>query len=61
MIHEVMKRKDLVKKLENGGFQFERHGGGHDIYVRGKERECIPRHTEINEILAKTILKRRGL
>mgnify|MGYP002245292739 CR=1 FL=1 len=23
-----MKRKDLVKKLENGGFQFERHGGG---------------------------------
>jgi len=56
-----MKRKDLVKKLENGGFQFERHGGGHDIYVRGKERECIPRHTEINEILAKTILRRRGL
>lgn len=56
-----MKRKDLIKKLEAGGFVFERHGGNHDIYVRGNEREPIERHKEINEILAKAILKRRGL
>lgn len=56
-----MKRKDLIKKLEKGGFQFERHGGNHDVYKRGNEREEIPRHNEINEHLAKAILRRRGL
>lgn len=56
-----MKNKDLIKKLLDGGFQFERHGGNHDIYVRGNEREEIPRHKEINEKLAKAILRRRGL
>jgi len=56
-----MKRKELIKLLEKGGFQFERHGGSHDIYVRNSEREEIPRHREINEQLAKAILKRRGL
>ncbi len=56
-----MKRKELIKRLEKGGFVFERHGGSHDIYVRGAEREEIPRHKEINEMLAKAILRRRGL
>ena len=56
-----MKRKELVKLLEKGGFRFERHGGNHDVYIRGSEREEIPRHKEINEYLAKAILKRRGL
>ena len=56
-----MKRKELIKRLERGGFAFERHGGSHDIYVRGTEREEIPRHKELNEMLAKAILRRRGL
>lgn len=56
-----MKRKELIKLLEKGGFRFERNGGRHDIYVRSSEREEIPRHKEINERLAKAILKRRGL
>lgn len=56
-----MKRKELIKRLEKGGFVFERHGGSHDIYVRGTEREEIPRHKEINEMLAKAILRRREL
>ena len=56
-----MKRTDLIKKLEENGFVFERHGGGHDIYVKGKVKETIPRHREINEILARAILKRNGL
>lgn len=56
-----MKRIDLIKKLEDGGFVFERHGGSHDIYVRGNARETIPRHKEIDERLAKAILKRNGL
>ena len=56
-----MKRTDLIRKLEKGGFVFERHGGEHDIYVKGNIRESIPRHREVNERLAKAILKRNGL
>lgn len=56
-----MKRRILIRLLEEGGFVFERHGGNHDVYVREEEREEIPRHKEINERLAKAILKRRGL
>ena len=53
-----MKRKDLIKKLEDAGFQLERHGGKHDVYRRENDIEIIPRHREINEILAKRILKK---
>ena len=56
-----MKQRDLVKKLEAAGFIFARHGGNHDIYVRGKDIEKIPRHKEINEMLAKMILKKWNL
>lgn len=53
-----MKRKDLIKRLEKAGFVFVRHGGKHDVYQRGKNEEQIPRHTEINELLAKSIIKK---
>ncbi len=56
-----MKQRDLVKKLEDAGFIFERHGSNHDIYVRGEEKEEVPRHKEIDERLAKAIIKRRRL
>lgn len=56
-----MKQRDLIKKLEAAGFKFVRHGGNHDVYVRGMEEELIPRHKEINEMLAKAILRKWGL
>lgn len=56
-----MKRKDLIKKLEKAGFVFERHGSNHDIYKRGSEKEEVPRHNEIDERLAKAIIKKRDL
>ena len=56
-----MKQRELVKKLEAAGFVFERHGGNHDVYVRGKDQEQILRHKEINEILARAILRKWGL
>ena len=31
------------------------------VYVKGAERESIPRHKEVKENLAKSIIKRRGL
>ena len=56
-----MKQRDLIKKLEGIGFCFVRHGGNHDIYTRGNDEEKIPRHREINEKLAKAILKKWGI
>ena len=44
-----MKQRELVKKLENAGFIFERHGSNHDIYAKGDEKEEIPRHKEIDK------------
>ncbi len=56
-----MKRKDLIKRLENNGWYLKRNGANHDIYTNGKDSEMIPRHTEVKENLAKAIIKRNGL
>ncbi|MDE7290946.1 MAG: type II toxin-antitoxin system HicA family toxin [Treponemataceae bacterium] len=56
-----MKRKELEKRLKKAGFVFVRHGGKHDVFQRGKDEEQLPRHTEINEKLAKAIIKKWGL
>ena len=56
-----MKRRDLIKKFIEAGFEFERHGGKHDVYKRGNDEEQIPRHREINETLAKALIRKWGL
>ena len=56
-----MKKKDLINILEKNGWTLVRHGGNHDVYSKGKETEVVPRHTEIDERLAKAIIRRRGL
>ena len=54
-----MKRRDLVAKLGKAGCVLLRSGGKHDIYHNPKTSlsEPVPRHREINEFLAKKILK----
>lgn len=56
-----MKRRDLEKLLKNNGWYFLRSGSNHDVYTNGNETEALPRHKEINEQLAKAIIRRRGL
>ena len=56
-----MKRSELIKLLEKNGWFLKRNGGEHDIYSDGNRSEAIPRHREINELLAKKILKRAGI
>lgn len=56
-----MKRKDLVKLLEQNGWWLKREVHDHTIYTNGKANEPISRQTEINEVLAKKIIKRQGL
>ena len=48
----------MIKELEELGFVFERHGGNHDIYRRGNDIEKVPRHKEVNEKLARIILRK---
>ncbi len=56
-----MKRRDLIKLLEKNGWWKAREGSDHAIYTNGKANEPISRQTEINEVLARKIIKRRGL
>lgn len=53
-----MKKRDLEKKLSKLGWWFHEHGGSHDTWTNGKIREPVPRHTEVNEMLAKKILRK---
>ena len=57
-----MKRRDLIKRLEAAGYRKERDEGGHTVYAKPNSRPIpVPRHTEINEYTAKSILKAAGL
>ena len=56
-----MKRRELIKLLEAAGWKLERHGGNHDIYTKGQDFESVPRHPDVNENLAKKIIKKWGL
>jgi mRNA interferase HicA len=54
-----MKRKDLIKQIEDRGCIFIRHGRKHDWYQNPKTKISppVPRHNEIKEYLAKHIIK----
>jgi len=54
-----VKRRDLIRKIEEGGCILIRHGSKHDWYQNQKTKisQPVPRHREINEMLAKHILK----
>jgi mRNA interferase HicA len=55
-----MKKHELEKALRRLGWKFLRPGRKHDIWTDGEREEAIPRHAEINEKLARTILRRAG-
>jgi mRNA interferase HicA len=53
-----MKRKKLEDELKKMGWWLLRHGGNHDIWTDGDRQEPVPRHNEINEKLARSILRK---
>ena len=57
-----MKRRDLIKLLEEMGCILVRHGVRHVWYTNTKTKQSqpVPRHNEINENLAKSIIKKLG-
>lgn len=54
-----MKRRDLLRHLEKYGCELLREGGAHSLYVNRATRKAtaVPRHREINELLAAKICK----
>jgi len=56
-----MKRRDLIKLFEKNGWWLKREGHDHSIYTNGTINEPVSRQTEIDEILAQKIIRRRGL
>jgi mRNA interferase HicA len=55
-----MKRRELIRKIEADGAVLIRHGGKHDWYqnAQTKMSQPVPRHSEIKEHLAKSIIKK---
>jgi len=55
-----MKRLDLIRTLKRKGCVLLRHGANHDWYhnPRTGASQPVPRHREINQTLAKHILKK---
>jgi mRNA interferase HicA len=54
----VMRRKKLEIELKKLGWWLLRHGGKHDVWTDGNRQEPIPRHSDINEKLARSILRK---
>jgi len=53
-----MKRTALLKRIKTYGCMFVKHGKKHDVYKNPRTgiEERIPRHSDINENLAKHII-----
>ncbi|MEP7292743.1 MAG: type II toxin-antitoxin system HicA family toxin [Chloroflexota bacterium] len=58
-----MKRIDLIKHLRAHSCELLREGGRHSWWHNPEldKRSAVPRHQEINEILAKKICKDLGI
>jgi predicted RNA binding protein YcfA (HicA-like mRNA interferase family) len=58
-----MKRGDLVRYLQQFGCTLEREGTRHSIYMNAAsgKKTSVPRHTEIDNRLARKICKQLGV
>ena len=58
-----MKRKELVGYLTKNGCMFLREGANHSVFFNPliNKTSTIPRHSEINNFLAKKICKDLGI
>lgn len=54
-----MKRTDLIRTIEAAGAELVRHGGKHDWYRHPATGavQAVPRHREVNEHLARRIIR----
>ena len=58
-----MKRKDLINHLFKGGCIFVREGARHSVFFNPllRKSSTVPRHTEIDNSLARKICRDLGI
>ena len=58
-----MKRKEFIRHLLKNGCIFVREGANHSVFFNPvlKRASTVPRHSEINNLLAKKICKDLGI
>ena len=58
-----MRRKDLIKHLLKNGCVFIREGARHSVFFNPliRKSSTVPRHTEIDNFLAKKICRDLGI
>ncbi|MBT9147793.1 MAG: hypothetical protein DDT32_01558 [Syntrophomonadaceae bacterium] len=56
-----VKRRELIKYLEENGFYLLREGGKHSIYTNGVKTIPIKRHRTLDRITANELCKQAGL
>ena len=56
-----VKRRDLIKYLEENGFYLLREGKKHSIYTNNEKTIPIKRHRAIDRITANELCKQAGL
>ncbi len=56
-----VKRRDLIKYIEENGFYLLREGGNHSIYTNKKKTIPIKRHRFFDRITANELCKQAGL
>ena len=57
----VISGKELIKILENLGFQIVHQKGSHRYLQKGKYKTCVPMHEELAKGTLLAILKQCGL
>lgn len=56
-----VKRRDLVRHLEQHGFRLLREGGNHSIYANGPKVIPVKRHSALDRITANELCKQAGI
>jgi mRNA interferase HicA len=56
-----VKRRDLVRYLEQNGFYLFREGANHSIYTDGARIIPVKRHSKFDRITANELCKQAGL
>ena len=56
-----VKRRDLVRSLEENGFMLLREGKNHSIYANDKKTIPVKRHKTFDRITANELCKQAGL
>ncbi len=56
-----VKRRELVRYLEQNGFYLLREGANHSIYTNGTKVIPVKRHKQLDRIPANEICKQAGI